>query len=66
MLTVVNGQIVIELWPGDQGRFGVVAEPGLLLRFSGNVQYTYDLDTGTITEFSFRGRFTDICAALAA
>ncbi len=66
VLDVVNGQIISAFLPGDQGPYGVVSYPGLLLRFTGITRETFDLDTMTISSFSLEGRVTDdVCAELA-
>jgi hypothetical protein len=51
--------------PGDQGPFGEVDEPRLLLSIIGHQVATLDLDANVITSYSLRGQATDICAALA-
>jgi hypothetical protein len=61
------GQFTMELYPGDQGPYGVVAWPGLFLSIVGEVTLTVDADTGTVTHFSMHGIVTgNICAELAA
>ena len=62
---VVSGQVFITFWAGDQGPYGVVSEPGLMLRFTGTAQITADAETGVYSEFSSTGFFTDICALLS-
>ncbi|HEY6571050.1 MAG TPA: hypothetical protein VIZ22_12210 [Candidatus Limnocylindrales bacterium] len=58
------GRRIYQFYPGDQGPDGVIGEPGALLRIDGFVQLTTDLATDAYTAFSFRGRVTDLCAAL--
>jgi hypothetical protein len=59
-----SGRVNINFYPGDLGPFGVVTEPGALLRFVGHVSFTIDLDTGLVTEFSNTGTVTDVCSLL--
>jgi hypothetical protein len=64
--SVVTGQIILGFWPGDQGPYGVVSYPGLVLRVTGIARETLDLDTFAITNFSLEGTVTDdVCAVLA-
>ena len=58
-----SGRIFISFLPGDQGPFGEVDEPGLLLSIIGHQVATLDLDANVITSYSLRGQATDICAA---
>jgi hypothetical protein len=58
------GRRIYQFYPGDRGPGGVVGAPGALLRIDGFVQLTTDLATDAYTAFSFRGRVTDLCAAL--
>lgn len=60
-----SGRIFISFLPGDQGPFGEVDEPGLLLSIIGHQVATLDLDANVITSYSLRGQAIDICAALA-
>lgn len=64
-LSVYHGQFGIKFWPGDVGPYGVVAEPGLFLRFTGSAEQTFDGDTFVSTSFSYTGSFIDICSVLA-
>jgi hypothetical protein len=63
---VVNGQVMIQFYPGDQGPFGEVGEPGALYAFDGTVSATVDLNTFVVTSFSNEGTATDLCAILAS
>lgn len=60
-----SGQLVISLWPGDQGPYGLVEYPGLLLSVNGHTRVTMDSSTFVYTSFSLNGTATDLCAALA-
>ena len=61
----LSGRVWFNLYPGDQGPFGLVDEPGALLSIQGQVAYTFDLDTELVTSFSLDGQATDICALLS-
>ncbi len=63
--SVTDGQINFWFFPGDQGPYGEVASPGAFYRFTGHVEATFDLDTFTITAFTYRGKVQDVCAALS-
>lgn len=60
-----KGRLFIQFYAGDQGPTGEVDEPGALLAFSGSLQFTWDLNTGLFTDFSYEGKVTDLCAELA-
>ncbi|MFI5042825.1 MAG: hypothetical protein ACHQNA_13435 [Acidimicrobiales bacterium] len=61
------GRFTTDLYPGDQGPYGVVAAPGLFLSIVGEATTTSDADTGAITRFSMHGIVTgNICAELSA
>jgi hypothetical protein len=51
----IDGRIFVSFWPGDQGPFGEVEEPGLLLSVIGHQEWTYDADTGLVTSYSLDG-----------
>ena len=61
----VSGQVVYNFYPGDVGPWGVVSDPGMLVRFSGRETDRFSLDTFAYTSFSYSGNVTDVCAALA-
>jgi hypothetical protein len=64
---VTVGRFNLELGPGDQGPYGVVAWPGLFLSIVGEVTTTSDADTGAVTHFSMHGIVIgNICAELSA
>jgi hypothetical protein len=62
---VTNGQVLIQFLPGDVGPFGVVGASGALLRFVGTVWYTWDANANALTEFSYEGTVTDVCALIS-
>jgi hypothetical protein len=64
--SVAVGRFNIDLFPGDQGPYGEVAEPGLFVSFIGWSEITIDADTGVVTAFSMQGQVTgDLCALLS-
>ncbi|MGZ8822151.1 MAG: hypothetical protein ACXWX1_12620 [Aeromicrobium sp.] len=65
IVEVTTGQVNGVFWPGDQGPWGVVSYPGRMLRFTGNTRTTFDVDSESITSFSYSGQVMDVCAALA-
>jgi hypothetical protein len=60
-----SGQSVFYFFPGDQGPFGPVGADGGLFWIIGHVSETWDLDTDTITSFSYSGQAIDLCAEIA-
>jgi hypothetical protein len=64
-LVETSGRIFITFLPGDQGPFGEVEDPGLLLSVIGHQSFTLDLDANAITAYSLDGQATDICALLS-
>ena len=62
---VGKGRIFFQFYPGDQGPYGEVAEPGAILALDGDFEFTLDLNTFFYTSFSFAGQATDICALIS-
>jgi len=62
---LTNGQVIEWFYPGDVGPFGVVGPDGAAYRIEGTVWLTWDPDVNAITEFSYVGTVTDVCALLA-
>jgi hypothetical protein len=60
-----RGSFFFVFFPGDVGPNGRVEAPGALLEMTGRAVATYDLSAGLFTAFSFDGKITDLCAALA-
>ena len=60
-----SGQLFMTVFPGDQGPYGLVEYPGLLLSVNGHTRVTMDSSTFVYTSFSLNGTATDLCAALA-
>ncbi|QSZ51416.1 hypothetical protein EU811_22095 [Arthrobacter sp. TS-15] len=60
-----SGQLFMTLFPGDQGPYGLVEYPGLLLSVNGHTRVTMESSTFVYTSFSLNGTATDLCAALA-
>jgi hypothetical protein len=56
LLIEISGRIFISFFPGDQGPFGEVGEPGLLLSVIGHQRITLDLDTFAFTSYSLKAR----------
>jgi hypothetical protein len=65
VLEEISGRIFMQFFPGDQGPFGEVEYPGLLLSVIGDQTLTFDLDANAITAYSLDGQATDICALLS-
>jgi hypothetical protein len=63
--SVTQGRVNVFFYPGDDGPFGTVAEPGAIYRFVGRISYLYDADTEAISDFSYSGSVTDVCAELS-
>ena len=59
------GRIFIQFYPGDQGPYGVVEEPGALYAFACKLDITWDLDTDAYTAFTYSGLVIDLCAELS-
>ena len=64
-LVETSGRIFTSFLPGDQGPFGEVEDPGLLLSVIGHQSFTFDLDANAITAYSLDGQAIDICALLS-
>ena len=62
---VLHGQAADSFLPGDVGPFGTVGEHGAFYDFVGRVTFTIDPVTGHVSQFSWAGTATDICAALS-
>ncbi|MFO7572727.1 MAG: hypothetical protein R6W48_09045 [Gaiellaceae bacterium] len=61
----VQGHNVIYLFPGDEGPFGTVEEPGALYFFKGRVSEILDLNENIITSFTWSGHVTELCSAIS-
>ena len=61
----IDGRVFVNFRPGDQGPFGEVEEPGLLLSVIGDQELTFDADTALLTSYSLDGTATDICALIS-
>jgi hypothetical protein len=59
------GQTSFTLLPGDMGPFGLVGSNGAFYHIIGTTTATYDTVAGHVTQFSYTGTVTDICAALS-
>jgi hypothetical protein len=65
-VVVMNGQNSYNFVPGDIGPFGVVTNTnGAFYHIDGMVSYTWDSNTNHYTKFAYKGKITDICAALS-
>jgi len=62
--SITTGSVFINFLPGDDGPLGEVSEPGAMIRFTGRVEYDYNVTTNSITDFAYSGTTIDICAAL--
>ena len=62
---VLQGQAADSFLPGDVGPFGIVGEHGAFYDFVGRFTFTIDPITGHVSQFSWAGTATDICAALS-
>ncbi|WP_162486105.1 hypothetical protein [Arthrobacter sp. Rue61a] len=60
-----SGQLFMAVFPGDQGPYGLVEYPSLLLSVSGHAGVTMDSSTFVCTSFALNGTATDLCAAFA-
>jgi hypothetical protein len=60
-----RGSFFLLFYPGDTGPDGLVDAPGALLAMTGRAVLTWDLTTDLYTAFSFDGKATDLCDALA-
>ena len=63
---VINGTFYISVWPGDDGPFGVVVEPGAMFSLTGHVTFDIELPSEVITSFTLNGTATDLCAPLSS
>ena len=62
-----DGTAMWWFFPGDVGPYGVVGKPGLFLSLTGQVDTTWDPNTGLITSFDLDGRInSDLCALLSS
>jgi hypothetical protein len=61
----INGQFILQFYPGDVGLDGVVLDHLLALFMVGRATYVVDATTGATLEISFIGTATDICAAIS-
>ena len=62
---VLQGQAADSFLPGDVGPFGIVGDTGAFYDFVGRITFTIDPVTGHVSQFSWAGTATDICAALS-
>jgi len=62
---IIQGQAADSFLPGDVGPFGIVGSDGAFYDFVGRFTFTIDLVTGHVSQFSWTGTATDICAALS-
>ena len=62
---ILQGQAADSFLPGDVGPFGIVGEHGAFYDFVGRITFTIDPITGHVSQFSWTGTATDICAALS-
>lgn len=65
LVFATEGQTSFTLLPGDVGPFGLVGSNGAFYHIIGTTTATYDTVTGHVTQFSYTGTVTDICAALS-
>lgn len=61
----LDGMAADSFLPGDTGPYGIVGPDPAFYDFVGHVTFTYNLNTGQTTDFTWRGTATDICAALS-
>jgi hypothetical protein len=61
----LDGMAADSFLPGDTGPFGIVGPDPAFYDFVGRITFTYNLNTGQTTDFTWRGTVTDICAALS-
>jgi hypothetical protein len=61
----LRGHNIIYLFPGDDGPFGTVDEPGALYFFKGRVSEILDLDANVITSFTWGGHVTELCSLVS-
>lgn len=61
----LDGMAADSFLPGDTGPFGIVGPDPAFYDFVGRITFTYNLNTGQTTDFTYRGAVTDICAALS-
>ena len=62
---VTNGQVVVWLYPGDIGPYGIVGADGLAVRIEGTVWSAWDPNLNAVTEFAYQGTATNVCALLS-
>lgn len=62
---VTNGQVVVWLYPGDVGPYGLVGADGLAVRIEGTVWSAWDPNANAVTEFAYQGTLTNVCALLS-
>jgi hypothetical protein len=65
IVSVVEGQVNIYLWPGDLGPYGEVGASGAIFRHTGRVVLRLDADTFVVTYYRSTGKIEDVCAALS-
>ncbi len=65
LVFTTEGQTSFTLLPGDIGPFGVVGSDGAFFHIIGTTTATYDTVAGQVTQFSYTGTVTDICAAIS-
>ncbi len=61
----LDGMAADSFLPGDTGPFGISGPDPAFYDFVGRITFTYNLNTGQTTDFTWRGTVTDICAALS-
>jgi len=62
---VTNGQVVVWLYPGDIGPYGIVGADGLAVRIEGTVWSAWDPNANAVTEFAYKGTVTNVCTLLS-
>ena len=60
----VSGRVFFSFLPGDEGPNGTVGSPGALIGFAGDIEATFDLDTGLLVSFEHEGTSKDLCELL--
>ncbi len=61
----LSGMAADSFLPGDTGPYGIVGPDPAFYDFVGKITFTYNLNTGVTTDFTWHGTATDICAALS-
>lgn len=62
---VTDGQVVIWLYPGDLGPYGIVGSDGLAVRIEGTVWTAWDPNANAVTEFAYVGTIQNVCDLLS-